>query len=121
MSTFAPRSPAGRVARARVGEFIKGGHTPGRDFRPRFLSTPLGNINGTATVAITPVPTRALFWGVGTFSLVGAWPVGLVIDAATGIITGTVAAPITTPGLTVRLTNAAGAVANSNAITVTIV
>jgi len=108
------------VSDGRPGSFIGGGRNINRAVVPAFEGTLLANINGTATVPITPVPTRQLFAGFGTFSLVGTWPTGLVIDGVTGIISGTVAAPITTPGLSVRLTSSSGRTADSNTITVTI-
>lgn len=118
---FAPRSPVGRVALGGGPTVIRGGRARGVTVIPFFFGPNLGNINGTAAVPITPVPTAGRFIGFGSYSLVGAWPVGLVIDAATGIISGTVAAPTTVGGLRVRLSNASGKIADSNAITVTIV
>lgn len=84
----------------------------------------IANITGTGGVAITPVDVHAAFSDTDTLTYSAspagtAWPSGLVVNASTGIISGTVATS-TTAGLKVRATDTAAQTVDSNAFTVTI-
>lgn len=91
---------------------------------PTFSGT-VANITGTGGVAITPLDVSSLFTDSGDTKAYSAspagnaWPSGLVINASTGVISGTVATSTTT-GLKVRDTDSANQTIDSNAFSVTI-
>jgi hypothetical protein len=90
---------------------------------PTFAGT-IANITGTGGSAITPADVHALFSDTDTLTYSAspagtAWPAGLVVNATTGIISGTVATSTTT-GLKVRATDTASQTVDSNAFSVTI-
>jgi len=85
----------------------------------------IANIGGIVGVAIAPVNVSAVFADGDALTYSAspagtAWPAGLVINSATGIISGTVAAVSTTAGLKVRATDTVTQAVDSNAFTVTI-
>lgn len=92
---------------------------------PIFSGT-IANITGTGGTAIAPVNVSGLFSDTSGDTRVYStspggtgWPSGLVVNASTGIISGTVATS-TTAGLKVRATDAGGLSVDSNAFSVTI-
>lgn len=85
----------------------------------------IATVNGSAGNAITPVNVSTAFSDTNTLTYSASpagttWPAGLVINASTGIISGTVAAMSTTAGLRVRATDVAGQTVDSNAFNVVI-
>jgi hypothetical protein len=90
---------------------------------PTFSGT-IAAITGTGGSAITPVDVHALFSDTDALTYAAspagtAWPAGLVINAVTGVISGTVATSTTT-GLKVRATDTASQTVDSNGFSVTI-
>ena len=89
---------------------------------PTFTGT-IPAIGGQAGTAITPVDMRGYFQDTDALTYSAspsgtAWPDGLSIAAATGIISGTIAAIGTTTGIRVRATDTASQSVNSNAFNV---
>ena len=72
------------------------------------VGEPYDSIDITASGGITPY----------TFSLQGAWPAGITINSATGVISGTPTTVGTYAGLTVRVTDAALTQANLPTFTI---
>lgn len=90
---------------------------------PTFSGT-IANITGTGGAAIAPADVRALFADTDALTYSAspagtAWPSGLSVNSASGIISGTVATSTTT-GLKVRATDTASQTVDSNAFSVTI-
>jgi hypothetical protein len=97
--------------------------TPAANAAPTFSGN-IANITGTGGVALTPVDVHTAFSDTDTLTYSAspggsAWPSGLVVNSATGIISGTVATSTTT-GLKVRATDTVGQTVDSNAFSVTI-
>lgn len=98
--------------------------TPSAVNNPPTFSGTIAGITGTGGTAITPVDVHAKFSDTDTLTYSAspsgtAWPAGLVVNSATGIISGTVATS-TTSGLKVRATDTASQTVDSNAFAVTI-
>ena len=90
-----------------------------------FFSGTIANITGTAGQAITPVNVSARFSDTDALTYSAspagtAWPTGLIINASTGVISGTVASATTVTGLKVRATDTAAQTVDSNAFSATI-
>lgn len=92
---------------------------------PTFSGGEIGAFIAVSGTAITPVDVHALFHDTDalTFSASPAgtaWPAGLVINANTGIISGTMNTIADTGGLRVRATDTAGQTSDSNAFNVSV-
>lgn len=90
---------------------------------PTFPGGSIASIAASTGVEINPVDVHALFADADalTYSaspIGAAWPSGLVINSATGIISGTPAAAAT--GIRVRATDTIGQTVDSNAFNVTV-
>jgi hypothetical protein len=86
---------------------------------PAFGGT-IANISGTAGTAITPVDISTLFTDAGDTKAYSAspsgtaWPAGMIINASTGVISGTPTGSGTTTGCKVRDTDSASQTVDSN-------
>lgn len=90
---------------------------------PTFSGT-IADITGTGGAAITPVDVHSSFSSTVALTYSAspggtAWPSGLVINSTTGVISGTVADPITA-ALKVRATDTSNQTVDSNAFNITI-
>lgn len=99
--------------------------TPTNVNSPPTESGTIADISGQAGVALTPVDVHSYFSDSDALTYSAspagtAWPSGLVINSATGVISGTVAAAGTTSGLKVRATDTASQTVDSPAFAVVI-
>jgi hypothetical protein len=80
------------------------------DLSPQYIGPNIAQQFVVQGEALNPIDTFNLFTGGSlVFSLEGTWPVALVIDSGTGIITGTATDPVAdNTNLTVRATNIYG-------------
>ncbi|TIO62934.1 putative Ig domain-containing protein [Mesorhizobium sp.] len=85
------------------------------------------SINGTPVTSATEDSAYAGFTAVAsggtppyTYSLVGAWPAGISINSSGGVVSGTPTIPGTYPGLSVRVTDSVGAIADLALFTITV-
>jgi hypothetical protein len=89
---------------------------------PTFPGPNISNISAVNAVAITPVSTASKFSDSDTltYSAQGIWPVGITVNASTGVISGTSSALGTYATCKVRATDTASQFVESNVFTITV-